>query len=188
MESAVRTKVFVREVMNSPAITVSPSASVWTVAKKMRDQKIGSVIVTRGSEPLGIVTDRDIVLKMVAKNALPSKMKARDIMSSPLTTIESERDIVEAARLMRSHGVKRLAVTYKNELAGIVTVSDLAAVTPELFELISEKTRVFRGEPSRKRGLLAGYCDSCSQWSDYLMEVDGKYVCEECRAEVAKEL
>ena len=188
MEPSVRTRVLVREVMNSPAIAVSPSASVWTVARKMRDHKIGSVIVTRGSEPLGIVTDSDIVLKTVATNTLPSKVKVKAIMSSPLTTIESETDIVEAARLMRSHGVRRLGVTYKNELVGIVTVSDLTAVTPELVELISEKTRIFRGERSRRKSLLAGYCDSCNQWSDYLLEVDGKSICEECRTEAVKEL
>jgi len=187
VEPSVRTRILVREVMNSPVITVSPVTSVKIIAKKMRDHKIGSTIVTQGSEPLGIVTDRDIVVKTVVRNALPSKIRAKDIMSSPLTMIEGDRDIVDAARLMRSHGVKRLGVTYKNELVGIVTGSDLTAVTPELFELISEKTRILRGEVGRKKGLLAGYCDSCNQWSDYLMDLDGKFVCEECRIEVVKE-
>lgn len=182
MEPSVRTKILVREVMNSPVITAKPTASVRHIAKMMSDHHVGSVVILDGDDPVGIVTDGDIVVKAVARDMKPSRITARDIMSTPLQTIDSGKDITDAARTMRKLGLKRLGVTYKNQLVGIVSVSDLMAVTPELVDLVSEKARIMTGESARQRGYLAGYCDACTQWSDYLLESDGRFLCDECRA------
>lgn len=177
----MRTRVLVREVMNSPVITAPPTETVKDLALKMIKYKIGSIVITEGDEPLGIVTDGDITRKVVAKDLKPSKVLARDIMSSPLHTIDGEKDMREAARIIRSLEIKRLGVTYKNKLAGMITMSDIVSVTPEVMDVMSEKARIMAGEPRKKTGYLAGYCDSCNQWSDYLLEVDGKFLCEVCR-------
>lgn len=176
-----------REVMNSPVITCEPKATLKTVAKMMSDHKVGSVVVSESEAPVGIVTDGDIVFKAVSKDLRPSSVRAEEIMSRPFHTIDAGKDITTAARTLRKLGVKRLGVTYKGELVGIVSVSDLMAVTPELFDLVSEKARIMTGEAARHRGYLAGYCDNCNQWSDYLLEADGKFLCDECRGEPVTE-
>ncbi|MCP8321811.1 MAG: CBS domain-containing protein [archaeon] len=183
VEPSVRTRVSVREVMNSPVITASPNDTIKDLALKMIQYKVGSIVITESDEPVGIVTDGDITLKAVAKDLKPSKVLARDIMSSPLHTIDGEKDIREAARVMRDQGIKRLGVTYKNKLVGMITMSDIISVTPEVMDVISEKARIMAFEPRKKGGYLAGFCDSCNQWSDYLLEADGRFLCEDCRGE-----
>ena len=177
----------VREIMNSPVIVSSPDETVKEIATKMSDFKVGSVVVTESDKPVGIVTDGDIVTKVVARDLTPSGVYARQIMTQPLHTIDAGKEVTEAARIMRKLRVKRLGVTYRQKLVGIVSISDLSAVTPELVDLISEKALIMTGELRRQRGYLAGYCDSCTQWSDYLLESDGKFLCDECRGEVTKE-
>lgn len=186
-EPMIRTKILVREVMNSPVITSDVDESVKEAARKMARFKIGSVIVTKDDRPVGIVTEGDIVRKVAAEDLKPSKVKVGDILSKPLHTIDAGSDVTEAAKTMRRLNVKKLGVTYKNELVGIVTTSDLNAVTPELIGLLSEKVRITTGESLRVRGPLAGYCDSCGEWSDMLVDVDGRFLCEDCRAEVVHE-
>jgi signal-transduction protein with cAMP-binding, CBS, and nucleotidyltransferase domain len=167
--------------MNSPVITAGPRENVRQVAQRMADHRVGSVVVLERQRPIGIVTDGDIVTKVVVSDTKPSQISVKRVMSTPLHTIESEKDLTEAARLMRRLHVKRLGVTYKGDLVGVVSVSDLNAATPELVGLLSEKARIVTGDVPRARGFVAGYCDGCERWSDYLMEIDGRFLCEDCR-------
>jgi signal-transduction protein with cAMP-binding, CBS, and nucleotidyltransferase domain len=184
LERRTTLKIRVREVMNSPLITGSPEEPINEIARRMAENRVGSVVIMQEDEVLGIVTDGDIVNKVVAKNLKPSKVRAEEVMSSPLHTIEANKDITDAARMMRRLGIKRLGVVYKGHLVGVISMSDVLNVTPELVDLISEKARIISGESIRRRRYISGYCDSCGQWSDYLLEVDGKYLCEDCRGEV----
>ncbi|HZW57202.1 MAG TPA: CBS domain-containing protein [Nitrososphaerales archaeon] len=178
---AVRTRVLVREVTNSPVITADPGESILQVAGKMASSKVGSIVILKDDIPLGIVTEGDIVTKVVSRDLRPSSVKASDVMSSPLRTIEGEKEIIEAARAMRGHGIKRLGVTYKQRLVGIISISDILGITPELFDIISEKTLILTGGTSSEPRYLAGYCDACNQWSDNLLEIDSRFLCTECR-------
>lgn len=182
-ESHVKTRIIVKDIMNSPVISASPNDNLQKIAEQMIKAGIGSVVIVDNGKPVGIVSDGDIVTKAVAKDRLPSKVLAKDIMD-PLHTVESEESILEAARLLRKNNIKRLGVTYKNRLAGIISASDVIAVTPELIDVVSEKSSIMRGEFGRKPGLVSGYCDECNQWSEYLQYVDGTFICEECRGEV----
>jgi signal-transduction protein with cAMP-binding, CBS, and nucleotidyltransferase domain len=180
-EPVVRTRVLVREVMNSPVLSAAPDEDVRSVSEKMSRARVGSVVVMSKDLPLGIITDGDIVSKVVSKNLTPTAVRAGDIMTSPLRTIESEKEIIEAARQMVSHKIKRLGVSYKRNLVGIISISDILAVTPDLFDIISEKRAIMTSESIREPSYLAGYCDHCNQWSDVLLEMDNRFLCEECR-------
>jgi CBS domain-containing protein len=177
------TKVLVRDVMNSPVISASPQSTIEEVASKMKDHKIGSIIIMENDKPLGIVTDWEIVSKGVTKDIKPSMLKASDIMQQ-LHTIEGEEGVTEAARLLRQHNIKRLGVVYKSKLVGIISASDVISVTPDLVDVISEKASLLRGEIGRAGGNISGYCDECGEWSDLLQYEGGTFTCEECRAEV----
>jgi CBS domain-containing protein len=183
-DASMTTRVVVRDIMNSPAITAKPSDSIRDVAKKMKDEKIGSIIIMDGDKPVGLVTDYDIVVRGVASDAQPGKLTAKDVMQE-LHTIESEESITEAARLLRKHNIKRLGVVYKNRLAGVISASDVIAVTPDLVDVVSEKAAIIRGETGRAAGKVSGYCDECGEWSDYIQYEEGQFICEVCRGEAS---
>jgi CBS domain-containing protein len=177
------TRVLVRDIMNSPVISASANDTVKYVASKMKEERIGSIIIMENENPLGIVTDWDIVSNAVVKDVKPSMLKASDIMQT-LHTIEGEEEVTEAARLLRRHNIKRLGVVYKNKLVGIISASDVISVTPDLVDVISEKASLLRGEIGLGTGNVSGYCDECGEWSDLLQYEEGKFTCEECRSEV----
>lgn len=181
-DANMTTRVIVRDIMNSPVFTAAPGDNIRDVAKKMKDEKVGSIVVMEKDKPVGLVTDYDIVINGVAKDVLPSKIKAKDVMQD-LHTIESEEGITEAARLLRKHGIKRLGVVYKGRLVGIISASDVIAVTPDLVDVVSEKAAIIRGELGRSPGKVSGYCDECGEWSDLLQYDEGTFVCEVCRGE-----
>ncbi|HYX54891.1 MAG TPA: CBS domain-containing protein [Nitrososphaeraceae archaeon] len=182
-DANMTTRVLVRDIMNSPVISASTEASIKDIAIKMKEEKIGSIVIMDKEEPLGIVTDWDIVSNAVVKDVKPSLLNASDIMQQ-LHTIEGEEGVTEAARVLRKHNIKRLGVVYKNRIVGIISASDVIAVTPDLVDVISEKSALIRGETGRSMGNVSGYCDECGEWSDLLQYNEGTFTCEECRGEV----
>jgi CBS domain-containing protein len=183
-DAHMTTRVLVRDIMNSPVVTASPDDSVRDIARKMKDEKIGSIVIMENNKPVGIVTDWDIVSGAVVKDIKPGGVKATEVMKD-IHTIEGQEGITEAARLLRKHNIKRLGVVYKNRLVGIISSSDVIAVTPDLVDVVSEKAAIIRGELgiARPAGKVSGYCDECGEWSDLLQYDDGTFICEVCRGE-----
>src|SRR3989304_20620 len=130
--SRIKTEVLVRDVMNNRVMTISIDGKADAIAKKMSDLGVGSLVVVRKGKPIGIITDTDLVEKVVAKNAKPNTITASKILSSPLKPIDFMEDLPEAARLARKQRVKRLGVVRDGNLIGIISLSDILAVTPEL--------------------------------------------------------
>lgn len=182
-DANMTTRVLVRDIMNSPVISASPQATIKDIATKMKEEKIGSIIILENEKAVGIVTDWDIVSKAIVKDVKPSLVKASDIMEK-LHTIEGEDGVTDAARALRQHNIKRLGVVYKDRLVGIISASDVIAVTPDLVDVISEKAALMRGEIGRSAGNVSGYCDECGEWSDLLQFNEGTFMCEECRGEI----
>lgn len=183
-DANMTTRVLVRDIMNSPVISASPYDTIKDIAARMKEERIGSIIIMEKEETVGIVTDWDIVSNAVVKDVKPSLLKASEIMQN-LHTIEGEEGVTEAARMLRQHNIKRLGVVYKNKLVGIISASDVIAVTPDLVDVISEKAALVRGEIGRSAGNVSGYCDECGEWSDLLQYSEGTFTCEECRGETA---
>jgi CBS domain-containing protein len=181
-DANMTTRVLVRDIMNSPVISASPHDTIKDIATKMKEERIGSIIIMENEKAVGIVTDWDIVSNAVIKDIKPTMVKASDIMQK-LHTIEGEEGITEAARILRQHNIKRLGVVYKNRLVGIISASDVIAVTPDLVDVSSEKASLMRGEIGRSAGNVSGYCDECGEWSDLLQFDEGTFSCEECRGE-----
>lgn len=181
-DANMTTRVLVRDIMNSPVISASPQHTIKNIATKMKEERIGSIVIMENEKAAGIVTDWDIVSNAVVKDVKPSEVKASDIMQT-LHTIEGEEGVTEAARVLRQHNIKRLGVVYKNRLVGIISASDVIAVTPDLVDVISEKAAVMRGEIGRLAGNISGYCDECGEWSDLLQFNEGTFMCEECRGD-----
>jgi len=114
-------KESVESVMRSPPVTTLFSDSASLVIEKMISNNIGAVIVVSGGNPVGIITERDMIEKVVRAGKDPSKIRAEEIMSSPLISIEANKTIKDALILMRDKKIRRLGVTRKSKLVGIVT-------------------------------------------------------------------
>ncbi len=121
----------VRDVMTYPAITEDEDASVAIISKDMKLSRIGSVVITKEDKPVGIITDHDIVVKVIMKDRNPSKVKAEEIMSSPLVTIEADASLMGACKLLAEKGIRRLPVTEDDALVGIVSVRNILTREPE---------------------------------------------------------
>jgi len=190
-EMGIRTRMLVKDVMTSPVITVDEDATVDKAAQLMDEGHVGCILVTsKEGKPLGIITESDLVTQVLAKNIQPSKLTAKEVMTSPLITIDPDETLSEAARRMSRLNIRRLGVMYKGDLVGIVSDKDILAITPELIEIIQEKARIegrATVEEAPESALLAGYCDRCGRWSDDLTEVEGNFLCEECQIELKGE-
>lgn len=186
-EIGLRTKMLVKDVMSSPVITVDEDTTIDNAAQLMTDSRIGCVVVTSKEEkPLGIITESDFVTRVLAKNIQPGKLTAKEVMTSPLITVDPDESLSEVARRMSQLNVRRLGVMYKGNLVGVISSKDILAITPELLEIIQEKARIEKETVMEERSEsvpLAGYCEQCGGWSDELNEIEGNFLCEECRIE-----
>jgi CBS domain-containing protein len=122
--------MLIREVMTESVVTADPGASVREVAELMRDRNVGSVVLVAGGRPVGFVTDRDLVVSVLADGRDPS-WPAGDHASSPVITADPEMEVEEGAELMIRHGVRRLVVVNGDRLSGVVTLDDLSSRTGE---------------------------------------------------------
>ena len=185
-EIGLRPKLLVKDVMSSPVITVNENEPTNNIADTMAKGRLGAVIITnKEGKPIGIITERDIVVRVVAKNKKPDEIKAKEIMTTPLITIEPEATISDAARKMNRLNVRRLGVFYKDNLTGIVSNKDLLGVMPELIEIIQERTRIENASIAEgPEDPQSGYCDNCEVYSENLKVYNGQNVCDECLIEL----
>jgi signal-transduction protein with cAMP-binding, CBS, and nucleotidyltransferase domain len=117
-------KITVRQIMRT-IISIDSKAKARDAARLMVDKRIGSLIANRDGLPFGIVTERDMVEKIVATAADPSKTSVAEIMTAPLVTIDAAAPLIDAARRMVEKQVKRLVVTEHDRIIGIVSQTDL---------------------------------------------------------------
>lgn len=187
-EIGLRTRMLVKDAMSSPVVTLDEEAPSNKIAKIMDDQNLGCVIIVNKSQkPIGIITERDLVKRVLSKNLIPDSIKAKDIMTSPVVTIEPDATISEAARRMSRLDIRRLGVLYKDKLVGLVSSKDILAVMPELIEIIQERTRIESADEENIReeeAPFSGYCDHCGAYSEELKEINGQNLCEDCRIEL----
>ena len=114
-------KASVESVMRSPPVSALFSDTVSSIVEKMISSNIGAVIIMSGGKPTGIVTERDVIEKVVRVHKDETKTRAQDVMSSPLVSIEIDKSVTDALKIMRDMKIRRLAATRNGRLVGIVT-------------------------------------------------------------------
>jgi CBS domain-containing protein len=117
--------VTVSQIMTRSIIQLEAGTSAIDAAKLMKEHKIGSVFVKKEHDIIGIVTEPDIVRKVVGTDRVPYFIPVEDIMSSPVIGIDERRPITEAADLMEQHGTRHLAVFKSGQVVGVLSVRDL---------------------------------------------------------------
>lgn len=113
-------------------ITVDRDTDSRTAAATMRDHDIGSLLVTRNKEVVGIITDTDMVRRLVAVGAEASKTPVEQIMSAPIRTIDENKTLLDANDLMAREHLRHLGVTRDNKLVGMISVRDLVVFLTNL--------------------------------------------------------
>jgi CBS domain-containing protein len=115
----------IRDIMIKKVITFKDDSSIIDIAKKMGSLDIGCTIIVKGKKPIGIITERDMVKKVIAKSLDVKKTKARDIMTSPVETINPDANIYYVSKVMKEKGYKRYPVVKNGNLIGLVSQTDL---------------------------------------------------------------
>lgn len=115
----------VKDIMTRKVVTVDKKDDMCTIAKLMEEKGIGSVVVMDKEKAVGIVTERDIITRCLAKCSDPKKTTVSDIMSAPLVSVDPECTVPDAAKLMISKMFRRLAVVEGDAVSGIITTSDM---------------------------------------------------------------
>jgi CBS domain-containing protein len=133
--------ILVRDLMSKEVKVVRPDTTVKEVVATMNKFDIGSIIVVQGERPVGIITERDILRRLVEPCLAPETLTARHIMTSPVTTISETATIEEAAKLMAKKRVKRLPVMSNEKIVGIVTFTDIVTKVPTMLSILEELVR-----------------------------------------------
>jgi len=131
---------------------VGADESIYHAARAMQEAKSTEAVVMKGESPVGIITERDILYKIVAAGLIPQQVKAKDVMSAPLETIDESARVRDAIAKMSSLGVRRLAVTKNGKVVGMVTQKAVAAGSVE--------KNIPLPELAPPKGFVCPYCDS----------------------------
>ena len=193
----------ISEVMTSTVHTIYPDETVKFAAKLILDNNVGSIILQprKGQkEPLGIITERDIVTRVVAVGKDPEKTAVSEIATKPVITAPPTLDIREAMTLMARMNIRRLIVVENNAVIGIVTYRDLLRVAPSLIEIASEYEKIGLGNQENsdyELGYedydedsdtnpgdlsLGFYCSMCGEWTEGSPygESEDEPICADC--------
>jgi CBS domain-containing protein len=135
--------VLISEVMTESVVTAEPHRTVREIAELMRERNVGSVVLVESGRAVGFVTDRDLVLTVLAAGSDPAG-RVSDHASSPVIHAEPGMEVEEAAELMVRHGIRRLVVADGDRIAGIVTLDDLLSRTGDAGLRSQLSTRVTR--------------------------------------------
>jgi len=125
----------VEDVMVEDVISVPESATVREAAELMNNHEIGCLVVTRNGKPVGIVTETDMVKRVILEPVDAEKTKVSKIMSKPIVVGNPQMDVDEASKLMRRRRIKKLPVVEKGRLVGLVTTTDLVR-SPEVMKMM----------------------------------------------------
>ena len=122
--------------------TVKPDDSVHAAVLKMNKFDIGSVIVISSGRPVGIITETNVMRRIVEPRMDPATVWAKDIMTSPLVTIDQTAAVEEAAKIMADKNINRLPVTNGNKLVGLISSTDIVKANPTQLGILDELLRV----------------------------------------------
>ena len=172
--------VLVREAMKANPVTVKPKTTVREAAQVMKKKKIGNCIVV-DKTPVGIITESDILKKVVAENLIPNDVLVEKIMSTPIIVVDPYIDIEEAMKIMSKCNIRRLPVVEEEKLIGIITQKDILRLSPILMEISREWGEIVgRDEAYLKLQSFSGKCEDCGTLSTNLKSMDGRLLCEDC--------
>ncbi|RKD88983.1 CBS domain-containing protein [Halopiger aswanensis] len=134
------------DLSRSDVVTADPDTPVSDLGAKMDDENVGSVVITENGSPVGIVTDRDLTVRVLADGTDPTDQTAEDVMTEDPETLETDAGFYEATNLMADHGIRRVPVCEGDELVGIITADDLTELIADEEQQLADVIRAQRPE------------------------------------------
>jgi len=135
--------LFVKDVMVTDVVTVEPNVNVRRAVRAMNDFEIGCLIVVEAGRVVGVLTERDVLKRVVDEGRNPDKTLVKEVMSKPPITINPDADLEDAIELMFKHKIKKLPVVENGKLVGLVTFTDLVRAQPALIRAIKRFMEVY---------------------------------------------
>jgi len=181
----MKTGYKVYDCMTTKPISVSSDASLEECAKVMAKNHVGALVVKDNHQSKGLITEQDIVRKVLAKGVNPLTKKVIDFMEKKLITIKPNDDIYDALIKMRDSNIRHLPVVDSGRMVGLLTIKDVLKIEPSLFDLVVEKFEI--REETRKpiNRIIEGeaICQGCGAYSEDITKVKGSLLCERCAKE-----
>lgn len=136
----------IEDLARSDAVTAPPETSVADLAAVMDEENVGSVVITNDNSPVGVVTDRDLSVRVLGEQVDPAEQRAEDVMTDDLCTTEPTAGFYEAASLMAEHGIRRLPICEGDSLVGIITADDITELLADEQQHLGDIIRAQRPE------------------------------------------
>ena len=136
--------MLVREIMTKDVVTITEDETILDACDKYSEHRVGCLIVTDEDNPVGIITERDIIEKIIRKGRDPKLTTVKEIMTSDLKMVHASAKVEEAAKTMKKYTIKKLPVILNNKIVGIVTITDLSNVLPDFSHLAIQENDSFK--------------------------------------------
>ena len=181
----MKTGYKVYDCMTTKPVSVSSDATLVQCAKVMSKNHVGALVVKDNHQSKGLITEQDIVRKLIAKGINPLTKKVKDFMEKKLITIKTNDDIYDALIKMRDSNIRHLPVVDKGKMVGLLTLKDILKIEPSLFELLVEKFELKeeKRKPIDRIIEREAICQGCGAYSEDITKVKGSLLCERCAKE-----
>lgn len=146
----------VEDVMVKEVVTIDANKTVKDAADVMNRYEIGCLIVVKRGKAVGILTERDLLKRVISEVRDPKTTKIKDIMSKPLIVVEADTEMEDAARLMFKMKIKKLPIIQQGKLSGLVTLTDLARFQPQMIKILKQLSQR-ENAPKRMQKVLDYY-------------------------------
>lgn len=146
----------VEDVMIKDVITVDADSTVKDAAKIMNRLEIGCLIVVKDSKAVGIITERDMLKRIVAVAESPRKILVENMMSKPLIVVEPDMELEDAVKLMFKMKIKKLPVVKNGKLVGLVSLTDIARFQPQMIKILKKMSETY-SSPRRIKKVVDYY-------------------------------
>ena len=140
----------IEDLMVKDVTTVRPEETVWKAVELMNRREIGCLVIVKNEEPVGIVTERDILGRVVLGSKNPTKTRISEIMTKSLVVGKPDMEIIDAARLLFKRGIKKLPIVEGGCLVGLVTLTDLVYSQEILVEMVRTLASLSAEKPPRR--------------------------------------
>jgi len=167
------------DIMSHKVVTANQNMTIFEAAKLMNKHRIGGLPVCEGEKLIGLLTERDIMMKVIAVDKHPSKITVRQVMNSPLKAHgEKFEDITSLAHKLNEHDISRVPILHDGKLVGMVTNKDILEHAPHLLENFLERERMAaKGRPEHPAAF--GICERCALSGHLHYTLDG-FMCDDC--------
>ncbi|RZN47576.1 CBS domain-containing protein [archaeon] len=170
------TKPLIEDIIDTDILLMKSTSTVMEAVRKMHEKNTDYALICNDGAPEGIVTERDVISKVLTAGLNPEKVPLYKIMTTPVTTIEKNAEVIDAWNLISESKIKRLIVTENEKVVGVITSFSILSIAPEIF--------THEEELSRPEG---GFCEFCGNYFPSLNEVEGKFVCDSCKDQLLEE-